>query len=191
VVRRNPLPRPPRQAGLTLIETLVVLTIFTIISFIAVSSIVSIVRNQQKTSTTNETYASAQQVMNQITQVIRRSRAVVTHVDTNPDTDPADCVTNCLALVQNDGSRVIFRMGGDGAVEELANSLTDPTPERLSSPAVRVQNLNFVITDVDPAALPPPAVTVSFTSEAATNSTGRTSLSASISLESTVVLRAY
>ena len=181
----------PKSQGLTLIETLVVLTIFTVISFIAVSSIVSIVRQQQKTSTTNETYASAQQVMNQISQIIRRSREVALHVDADPDSEMPDCVDNCLALVQNDGTKVIFKMGPDGAVVQLKNTLADPAPERLSSPAVLVDNLNFVITDVDPAVLPPPAITVSFSSYAASGSTGRASLSASINLESTVVLRAY
>jgi len=173
-----------KRPGLTLIETIVTLTIFMFLSFVAMVALVSIIQSQSRTTVTNEVQGSAREMMNQLTLHIRRAKAIVTEIDV-----PADCTGDCLGLMLNDNSIVLFVLE-DAAVFRYEGGFDDPSPIRISDPNVLVETLNFSILQSPQVGIPK-AVNLTLRVNAKSGATGSSAYSATQTLESTVVLRTY
>lgn len=172
-----------KRRGLTLIETIVTLAIFMILSFVAMVALVSIIRTQSRTTISSEVQGSAREMMNQLTLHIRRSKDLVTTIDSTDD-----CMSNCLGLRLNDESVVVFRLE-DGVLLRYEEDFSSQ-PIQLTDPNVVVDSLIFDILQSPQTGIPP-AVNITLRVNAASGASGSSAYSATQTLENTVVLRTY
>ena len=172
---------------MSVIEALVAITIFSFMTMIAMSVLTTISRSQKKTTIANDVYGSAQEMMDNIVQITKQSNDTLTSV--GPQGNQQACVNSCLALLQPDGSTVIFTLVNKQLLM-LKSDLNDPSPTRLSSPNVNVDNLTFTINRpaINP---PPPSVSIGLDVSAITSDPKHPQLSASTHLQNVIVLRNY
>lgn len=165
--------------GVSLIEALIALSIFALLSVVSVTVFFTLTKNQTKVNVSNDTYAEAQNLLKRLTTEIRQTRFIDT-----------DCTSsNQIALAMNDGSTQVYTVNDDSEFVLREGCPVEPGETILSSPNIRIDQLSFRLNPT--ADTKPPTVTVSIKVSAATSTSGKPQLSASVDLETTIGLRSY
>jgi len=180
-----------KQNGLSVIEALVSISVFAMLSLVAVTFFFRITQLQSKNIVSNDTINEAQNLLKTLTNQIKHTKQIM---EGNPQLTTLDYsnqiyTTEALALRQNDDSILIFQRNDNFQLVSKIGNLSNPNPTILNGSNVRIDHLSFEITPG--TTVKPPAVTVFLKVSAINNDQGKPRLSASIDLQTTVVVRAY